>query len=190
MVSSSSGSTGPLPDSMAPEHLHDLATVYREHASFAWRVVRRLGIAPHNVPDVVQDVFLVVHRRLPDYDGRSSMRAWIAGICRGVVRNQKRSRSRRERRLRVLAQTPQDDLAQFDRMELGRALAEGLDALDEDQRLAVVLTDIEGLSPADVAHVTGVSRNTVYSRLRLARRKLRRFLAEAHRDVRSEEVSS
>ena len=52
--------------------------------------------------------------------------------------------------------------------------------------MAVVLTDIEGLTPAEAAAVLGVSRNTIYSRLRLARAKLRRYLGEVeiggHRD--------
>ena len=51
----------------------DLAAVYRGHAAFVWRVVRRLGVADAALEDVVHDVFLVVHRRLAEYDGRAAL---------------------------------------------------------------------------------------------------------------------
>jgi len=53
----------------------------------------------------------------------------------------------------------------LERFELGRTLAVALDELEEEPRLAIVLADIAGLSPADVAEIMGVSRNTVYSRV-------------------------
>src|SRR5690606_532220 len=167
---------GPVEHAGPRAPIPDLSTVYREHVAFAWRVVRRCGVDADAVPDVVQDVFLVVRRRLPDYDGRAPMQAWIAGICRGVALNHRRGVQRRARRLRVVgeAQPPSD--MPLERFELGRTLAVALAELEVEQRLAIVLADIEGLSPADVADIMGVSRNTVYSRLRLARQKVRDFL--------------
>lgn len=158
--------------------------VYREHVRFTWRIVQRMGIPKESVADVVQDVFLVVHRRLPDYDGRAPMKAWIAGICRGVARNHLRAAGRYERRLRLVRPThPELDSGPAARLEMGHAIAHALDELEQEQRLAIVLTDIEGLSPADVAEFTGVSRNTVYSRLRLARKKLQARLQSLWSDV-------
>ena len=168
-----------IPPRPAPTPLVDLAEVYAEHADFVWRVVRRMGVDVPAVPDVVQDVFLVVHRRLADFDGRASVRAWLAGITRGVVSNHRRTRVRERRRLELLTQRSADPQAAPDRrLELGRAVASFLDTIDEDQRMAVVLTDIEGLTPAEAAAALGVSRNTIYSRLRLARKKLRQHLGE------------
>lgn len=152
--------------------------VYRRHVHFVWRVVTRLGVPPPAVADAVQDVFLVVHRRLPDFDWCSPVKAWLAGIARGVVRNSKRRHARERRRLQVLSCAGRDPESALDaRLHIGRTVAEFLDQLDEDQRMAVVLTDIEGLTPAEAAQVMGVSRNTIYSRLRLARSKLKRKLA-------------
>lgn len=172
----------PMTHAMIHDAIDDLSTVYREHVHFAWRIVRRMGVPEESVGDVVQDVFLVIHRRLPDYDGRAPLKAWIAGICRGVVRNFHRSTMRRERRLRLVSPPAQGDPDSSDRLEMGRALAHALDQLDEDQRLAIVLVEIEGLSPADVADLSGVSRNTVYSRLKLARKKLRAQLSALRPD--------
>jgi RNA polymerase sigma-70 factor (ECF subfamily) len=161
----------------SPEPADEFAAIYRANVDYVWRVISRLGVAPETIADVVQEVFLVVHRRLADFDARASMRAWLAGICRGVVRNHMRSVARRHRRLQLLVpQRSPTTCPEIETMELGRMVADVLDALDEDQRLALVLIDIEGLSPAEVASVLGISRNTVYSRLRLAREKLRRKL--------------
>ena len=137
--------------------------------------------------DLVQESFALAFVGLRRFDGRASVRAWLAGITRGVVSNHRRSRVRERRRLELLTQRPDRPEATPDRrLELGRAVASFLDEVDEDQRMAVVLTDIEGLTPAEAAAVLGVSRNTIYSRLRLARAKLRRYLGEVeiggHRD--------
>lgn len=157
--------------------LAQLAGVYEEHIAFVWRVVARMGVPREAVPDVAQDVFLVVHRRLPDYDGRASMRAWLAGICRGVVRNHLRGVARRQRRLKLLP-TPPTNEGEAERIELGDLVGRCLDELDEDQREALVLCDIEGIAAGEVATMLRVSRNTIYSRVRLARAKMRRRLAQ------------
>jgi len=175
----------PRADGAPPE----LAVVYREHVAFAWRVVRRMGVPADAVQDVVQDVFLVVRRRLPDYDGRASVKTWIAGICRGVVSNYHRHVKRREARLQLVSSTASASSEPgVERLDTGRMLAEALDRLHEEQRLAIVLTDIEGLTPSDVAQVMGISRNTVYSRLRLARKKLQMLLRAG--DAEAEEMAT
>ena len=63
----------------------DFAAVYREYFPFVWRMARRLGVAPHALDDVCQDVFVVVHRRLGDFEGRSSLKSWIFGIVHNVA---------------------------------------------------------------------------------------------------------
>ena len=55
--------------------------LFREHAPYVWRVLRRLGVAEADVEDACQEVFLVVHRRAESFDGTSSVKTWIYGIC-------------------------------------------------------------------------------------------------------------
>ena len=57
------------------------AQLFRDNAPFAWRCLRRMGLSSADADEVCQEVFIIVHRRLGDYDGRASLRAWIHGIC-------------------------------------------------------------------------------------------------------------
>ncbi len=158
-----------------------LAGLYRAHASFVWRVVRRMGVPEAAAEDVVQEIFLVARRRLPEYEGRGAPTSWLYGIARGVTANYRRGQARAERRLRVVsgphpsaAVSPEDAVGQADAVALvERFLAD----LDPDQREVFVLADIEGLRGPEIAQALGLKLNVAYSRLRLARSKLRRFLA-------------
>jgi RNA polymerase sigma-70 factor (ECF subfamily) len=153
-----------------------LADIYRDHFPFVWRMVRRLGVGDAQVEDAVQDVFIVVHRRLADFEGRSSVRTWLAGIVRRVVRDYRRSRMRKP------AHVPQQDLP-VDDLSAGRASPEDdmlateaarllhqlLESLDDDKREVFILAELEQWSIAEIAEAIGVKVNTASSRLRLAR---------------------
>jgi len=157
-----------------------LAEVYRAHAGFVWRVVRRLGVAEEALEDVVHDVFLVVHRRLADYDGRAALTTWLFGIARGVAANHRRGVVRSLRRLEVAPQpTPGPDPEV--RTEQARAAAfvrEFLNGLDEDRRLLFALADLEGMKVPEIAEAMGMNLNTAYARLRAVRDQLSRALAD------------
>lgn len=154
--------------------------MYREHASFVWRVVRRMGIPDDAAEDVVQEVFLVVRRRLPEYEGRGAPTSWLYAIARGVAANHRRGRARAQRKLRVVppprsVPSPEDEVGRADAAALVQRF---LASLDPDQREVFVLADIEGLSGPRIAEALGINLNVAYSRLRLARRKLQRFVAD------------
>lgn len=157
-----------------------LADVYRAHAGFVWRVVRRMGVAESALEDVVHDVFLVVHRRLAEYDGRAAMTTWLYGIARGVAANHRRSNVRAERRLSVApppgaSPDPEARAAQ----EQAAAFVRGfLDGLDEERRMLFALADIEGMKVPEIAEALGLNLNTAYSRLRATRELFQRALAE------------
>jgi RNA polymerase sigma factor (sigma-70 family) len=160
-----------------------VAAIYHEHADFVVRIARQLGAPAAQLEDIVHDVFLVLHRRLADYDdSRASIRAWLYGITRNVVYHQLRSDTRSERRLRLLPEPaparPLDDT--LARARASAAIDAFLAGLDEDRRMVFALIDIEGMSAPEVAHALTVNINTVYSRLRLARQQFTQFIRHLH----------
>src|SRR5512140_2597202 len=73
-----------------------LKEVYDAHFQFVWRSLRRLGVHEADVGDVTQEVFLIVHRKLAEFEGRSKMTTWLFAICANVARDYRRAGARRE----------------------------------------------------------------------------------------------
>jgi RNA polymerase sigma-70 factor (ECF subfamily) len=159
----------------------DLAAVFDAHATFVGRTLRCLGVHDREVPDAMQEVFLVVHRRLPELRKPSALRSWLYAIClRKAMALRRKAARRREESMaeppepRGERSTPHDDL------EKARALAaalEMLDGLDDDKRAVFVLYEVEQLPMSEVADAVGCPLQTAYSRLYAARRDIKRTLA-------------
>ena len=165
-----------------PAGVPSLAEIFREHAPFVWRGLRRLGIPESDVEDVCQEVFVVVHRKLGEFEGRSSLRTWIYGICARTASDYRRSgRVRRE----VVTDAPPEishEGGQHDAVALRQARAtldRILDELDDDKRSVFVLYEIEELTMAEVAEALGCPLQTAYSRLHAARKVVEAGVARA-----------
>ena len=155
------------------------AEVYESCAKLVWRNLRRLGVPEPALEDAAQDVFLVVHRRLPEFEGRSSLRTWIFGI---VLRVAARHR-RKARGLAVRETAIPNELGQalsapahegpFERTLHRQAtdfLHQVLERLDDERRALLIMVDLEQTSVAEAAEALEINLNTAYSRLRAARR--------------------
>jgi RNA polymerase sigma-70 factor (ECF subfamily) len=160
---------------------YTVAGLLREHGQFVWRVLRRLGVSVADVDDVCQEVFLVVHFKLPEFEGRSTVRTWLYGICVRTASDYRRGRARRQ----VLASNVQQSsmAEQNQKMEQPQetllavhqacaALDRILDELDDDKRAVFVLYEIEELTMAEAATVLECPLQTAYSRLHAARREV------------------
>src|SRR6188472_4434348 len=73
--------------------LREFEAAYRAHFAFAWRSLRRLGVPERDLPDATQEVFLVVHKKLPDFDARSRLSTWVYAICLRVASDRRRRAS-------------------------------------------------------------------------------------------------
>jgi RNA polymerase sigma-70 factor, ECF subfamily len=164
----------------------DFDTIYEDNLKYIWRAARRLGIDLADTDDVVQEVFVVAHRRLPDFEGRAQVRTWLFKILVRVVRHYFRSRQRKPGHRP--AESPDELLALRDHRGGGPAeVAERADAvrvldgllahLDAEKREVFVLAEIEQLSSVEIAEILGVNINTIYSRLRTARQDFERAVA-------------
>jgi RNA polymerase sigma-70 factor (ECF subfamily) len=161
--------------------------VYEAHFDFVWRSVRRLGVDEFGVEDVVQEVFFTAHRRLGDFEGRSSVRTWLFAIVVQFVRHYRRTRQRKEMPVARSGTVHDPDtiadarrpgpLEEAERGDAVRVLDALLQELDDDKREAFVLAELAQMTAVEMAEVLGTNVNTVYSRLRAARQDFERALA-------------
>lgn len=156
-----------------------LDAAYREHFKSVWRVLRRLGVPASQVDDATQDVFLVVHRKLEAFDGRAPLRSWILAIAVRVASDYRRGalRARADELGDTLADAAPTPAQRSEVQESIRLLHSVLAELDETKRAVFVLSELEQLSAPEIAGALGVNLNTVYSRLRAARRQFDAALA-------------
>src|SRR5690349_3452623 len=147
------------------------AEIFQEHARFLWRALAGLGVRPADVDDALQEVLVVVHRRLAEFDGRS-LRSWLYAICLRVASDYRKSA--RVRHEIAVPEIPDSALAASQHNELEASLLFGklqraLDELDDEQRGAFVLYEIEELTLRETAEALSCPLQTAYSRLRSAR---------------------
>lgn len=169
----------------APAGQASFEQVYEASFDFVYRNARRLGVPESAADDVVQEVFLVLHRRLPEYDGRATLRSWVYGILANTVRQYRRTFRRKQKPLQAIERD--EDLGpassragpeqRAQRREDMLLLLTLLDQLPDEQRELIVLADLEQLSVPEICACIGGNSNTVYSRLRVAREALRDKLA-------------
>jgi RNA polymerase sigma-70 factor (ECF subfamily) len=163
-----------------------LAQLFKEHAPYLWRVIRRMGINDVEADDLCQEVFLTAHRKLGEFEGRSSIKTWLYGICvRTVSDYRRRAHVRRES---LVSEPPETGAAAgpLDTLEQRRAhrlLDDVLGTLDEDRRIVFVLYEVEELPLREISEITGAPLQTVYSRLKSAREHIEAAFRRAYTDA-------
>lgn len=172
-----SGVSAAAPEAREPElepQTLEFADVYRDHFGFLWRSLRRLGVQESALDDAVQEVFLIVHRRLAEFEGRAPLRSWLFGIALRVASQHRRTLRRRPEdalppELPATQTTgPDEDAA---RAQAVRRVYAALDELDDDKRAVFVLAELEQMTAPEIAAALSIKLNTVYSRLRAARQR-------------------
>lgn len=176
--------TGRTQDAVHASHSPVFDAVYGQNVAFVFRTLRQLGVPEATLEDAVQNVFIVVHRRLDEFEGRASVRTWLFRIVRRVASDARRSSRRRGVSEPVAdtlvdAGTRPDDAAE--RNEATARLARLLEALDDEKRAVFVLAELEQMSLAEIADAVGVNVNTAASRLRAARLAFEKSLERERR---------
>jgi RNA polymerase sigma-70 factor, ECF subfamily len=163
------------------DHAATVRDFFHSYARFVWRTARYLGVSESELDDVTQEVFTVIHRRIGDFESRSSPRTWIYGICLRVVSAYRRRAFRRHEQLyektpeQIYRETPESNYKQQQAREL---LQFALDQIDAEKRAVFVLYELEQLKMEEVATIVGCRRKTAYSRLYAARKDVLRILKE------------
>ncbi len=145
----------------------------------AYTVAFRIMGEAHSAADAAQEAFIMAFRRLETYRG-GSFRAWLLRITTNQCYDELRRRQRRpavsvdelgdDPPIPDDSDTPEEVAQQH---ELQRAIQDCINALNDDQRVALVLCDVEGLNYQEIAETVGVQVGTVKSRLSRARAAVR-----------------
>lgn len=179
-----------------PELVSSKTATFREihdaYYGFVWRYAANRGVPQMAIDDVAQEVFVVVHHRLASFEGRSSLKTWIAGIAYNVVRGYVRKPGNRaagdyladEDQLLAQGFSPAEALERKSALEL---LDQLLDKMTDIQRETFILNEIEQLSSVEIAEVLGVNENTVRTRLLAARKVFNAGVARARESQRRSE---
>jgi RNA polymerase sigma-70 factor, ECF subfamily len=150
--------------------------LFRAHAPFVWRTLHRMGVADADLPDLLQEVFVIVQRKLDSFDERTRATTWLFAIAARVASNYRRSA--RRRRESLVAETPEAADGTSDPEELAERrrasahLAAALDTLSPEHRAVLVMFEIEGQSGEAIAAELGIPIGTVHSRLHHAKKKV------------------
>jgi RNA polymerase sigma-70 factor, ECF subfamily len=157
-----------------------LTMVYRQHhvaiRAFAQRLVGDIEAAE----DLVQDVFVALPKAISRFRNDCALRTFLVSIAVNHAKNHVRSAARRRAALARLAREPEpaspDPERDAARVELADRLMLALDALPLEQRVVIVLAEIEERTSAEIGVIVGAPEGTVRTRLFHAKRKLRDLL--------------
>lgn len=163
--------------------------VYDATFRSVYGTARRLGVKPYALDDVVQEVFVVVFRQLDGYEGRGSVWGWVLGIVLLVVRNHRRTNRRKgagratssvvEDTGRLAAPVNYDPLEQLLWRDASAILDEALKRMAPEKSQVFVACCFQGYSAVEAAARFNVSVNTIYTRLRAARKQIARLVSFA-----------
>jgi RNA polymerase sigma-70 factor (ECF subfamily) len=169
---------------LPPPNSDDFSAIYDAWFDEVSRWVRAMGGPDADRDDLVQDIFVVVHRRLADFDGQN-LPGWLYRIAMHRVRDFRRLRWVKlvfkggapiSDQLPSAGPSPAGILESKEKRLL---IERFLSKLGEPQRVAFVLFEVEGRSGEEIARLQRVPLNTVWARIRRARKKMRAQLVKA-----------
>lgn len=166
----------------------DIGAWFDQHGAFLLRMVQRLTGLNSQVEDVVQDVFLIAHRRRHEIPPEINIRGWLYRVAVNLVRHQKRSFARRlalQERLTTQdavapATTPEEDAQ---RQQQALLVRQCVARLPLKQREVFVLFELEGIEGQQVAQLLDIPENTVWSRLHHGRKRFRALWQQQSRQA-------
>jgi RNA polymerase sigma-70 factor (ECF subfamily) len=154
----------------------DLAAIYGAYAPAVAAWAARLAGPTADLEDLVQEVFLVVERKISSFRGEAKMTTWLYRITHNVVRAYRRkarfrrwlSGSAEDAAGRIPAGGP-TPIEELERRRAQATVYRALERMGDKQRTVFILFELEGLSGQQIAELTGTKLNAVWVRLHRAR---------------------
>ena len=147
--------------------------LYERHFAFTWRALRYLGVPEAGLDDAAQELWVVVHRRYGEFEGRADVKTWLFSIAVNIERNVRRVERRRGPLVPLPAElraSGGDPSLAHEEREAWALVRDFVSTLDEVRRALFAGMLVEGLSAAETAEITGLPIETVYNRVRALRR--------------------
>lgn len=158
-------------------------SLYREHSPRLFSLAVRMTGNRSDAEDLLQEIFLTAHRKLPGYRGEARLSTWLFRLATNLCLDHLRSKAARMTKatssieddhvLEPVSPAAGPAIGAVQQIDLERAVAR----LPEGCRAAFLLHDVEGFEHREVASMLGISEGTSKSQVHKARLKLRRFLA-------------
>lgn len=160
---------------------HDFSSIYGSHAPYVRRVLMRRGVRTADLDDAVQEVFVVVHRQLPSFEGRARIETWLHSVAWRVAASYRR---RQDAHVVLSSGGPNAPAEVVAGVETplpipGGRLRALLNEIDEQHRDLLALHEIGGLSISELSDLTGNARATIRHQLERARGALGRRIWSA-----------
>jgi RNA polymerase sigma factor (sigma-70 family) len=163
------------------------------YQSMAYNLAYRILNDPDAAADATQDAFVSAFKAMAKFRG-GSFKSWILRIVTNACYDQLRSKKRRPTESMDDLEMEQDHISYLrdeseqpdelvERQELNQAIQLGIQALPSEQRIVLILSDVQGLSYQEIAEITDLSLGTVKSRLSRGRAKLRDYLVQQQREL-------
>jgi len=160
--------------------------LYERQFAFTFRSLRHLGVPDAQLEDAAQELWVIVHRRYAEFEGRSDIRTWLFGIAINVERNLRRAEKRRGRQVPLGAEELParygDPALEREGSEAWALVQRFVESLDDTRRTVFVACLLEGMSAAETAAAAELDLATVYNRVRALRRSFTLWAEQQRRE--------
>jgi RNA polymerase sigma-70 factor (ECF subfamily) len=154
--------------------------LYKEFAGFVYNVALRIAANATDAEELTQEVFITVLKKVHTFSGLSSIKTWLYRVTVNTTLNYLKKKSRGRKKEVELDDTIAQSVAGYRDTpddEINKSFASQrvnklLDSLPQEQKVCIVLRELEGLSYEEISEVTGVNINTVRTRIKRAREML------------------
>ncbi len=161
---------------LAPDSESVFSDLFEAELDYVLHTLRRLGISDEDLEDVAQEVFVQVHRRFAEFDPGRPARPWLVAFAYRTASNHRRAMRRRNESVadsEVAELGGDDGRTQTGELDQKRLVQRVLDQMSAERSVVLLMFDVDGHSAPEIAAALDLPLNTVYSRIRLARRDFR-----------------
>ncbi len=156
--------------------------LFEREFGYVCRALQRLGVRRTDLKDVAQELLIAVYTHLDEFDESRPVRPWLFGFALRYAQNYRRLAM--HTRVSVSTDALAGTAHEGAELEARDTVLRALEGLDYDQRVVLVMHDLEGFAVPEIAEQVSANVNTVYSRLRLGRERFRRLvLSDARKDA-------